>query len=123
MYLYDTLVLTVLARVVAADSRYSRIRHREEICQTIAVLIRLIHYEVYEIETQLADVTVDSVDTDGAGPRARVRATVAGIDEVSVVVTGGAPTRPLSCRMDKDIEVLLTFLTGETLLLMNWSFR
>lgn len=104
MYLFDTLILTVLARVIAADSRYSRIRHREEVCQTIAVLVRLVHYEVYEIKTQLADVAVDSVDTDGAGPCARVCAAVARVDEVGVVVTGGAPTRPLGCRMDKTLR-------------------
>lgn len=113
----------MLACVIATDPRYSRIGHSEEVCQTTAVLIRLVYYEVYEIETQLADVAVDAVDTDGAGPRARVRAAVAGVDEVGVVVAGGAPTRPLGCRRVKGIAVLLTLLTGETLLLVNWSFR
>lgn len=105
----------MLARVIATDSRYSRIGHREKVCQTIAVHVRLVHYEVYEIETQLADVAVDSVDTDGTGPSARIRAAVARVDEVGVVVIGGASTRPLGCQMDKDIAVLLTFLTGKTL--------
>lgn len=76
----------MLARVGAADLRSRRGCYGEVVGDAVPGSVRLLEFEVQEVESKLADVVVDPVDVERARTCPRVHVREAGVHEVGVVV-------------------------------------
>ena len=83
----------MLSCVGAADLRHGRggTRDTQVVGHAHSVLVRLLQFEVNEVEAQLADVAIDSVDGEGACACPCVGACVSRVDKVGVVVARRFP--------------------------------